>query len=66
MKSTVDGVFDGNNGTVMCYGQSGSGKSFQMWGPGYGLDLSPTSQDRGIVQRAVEELRRVRAEAEDA
>ena len=41
-----DAVLDGFNGTVMCYGQTGAGKSFSMVGDGQDYQL------RGIAPRA--------------
>ena len=41
-----DAVLDGFNGTIMCYGQTGAGKSFSMVGDGQDYQL------RGIAPRA--------------
>ena len=41
-----DDVLDGFNGTIMCYGQTGAGKSFSMVGDGQDYRL------RGIAPRA--------------
>ena len=34
IKSTVDDIMDGYNGTVFAYGQTGAGKSYSMMGYG--------------------------------
>jgi len=55
--SVVDKVMDGYNGTIFCYGITGSGKSYTMSGRTLGKDeknLPPDVQaeTEGIVQRA--------------
>lgn len=35
------------NGTIFCYGQTGTGKTYTMMG-------NPDSEDRGITPRALE------------
>jgi kinesin family protein 5 len=48
---TVDGVFNGYNGTIFAYGQTGSGKSFTMEGAGlYDEKL------KGLIPRMFEYL----------
>jgi kinesin family protein 5 len=47
IKSTIDDLFKGYNGTVLAYGQSGSGKSYTMTG-GTALD--------GIVPRLISDI----------
>ena len=42
-----DAVLEGFNGTIMCYGQTGAGKSFSMVGDGQDYHL------RGIAPRAL-------------
>ncbi|KAK9468250.1 P-loop containing nucleoside triphosphate hydrolase protein [Lipomyces arxii] len=50
IKSTVDDIINGYNGTVFAYGQTGSGKSYTMMGP------SIADADRGIIPRIVEQI----------
>ncbi|KAI5797638.1 P-loop containing nucleoside triphosphate hydrolase protein [Geopyxis carbonaria] len=51
IKSTVDDILDGYNGTVFAYGQTGAGKSYTMMG---GDIDNPVS--RGIIPRIVEQI----------
>lgn len=44
----VSSVVSGYNGTVMCYGQTGAGKTFSM------LGLSNVYKQRGIIPRAIQ------------
>ncbi|TNN60531.1 Kinesin-like protein KIF9 [Liparis tanakae] len=46
----VLGALDGQNGTVMCYGQTGAGKTFTMTGS------TESYQQRGIIPRALQEV----------
>ena len=46
--SIVQSVVQGYNGTIMCYGQTGAGKTFTM------LGLTNNYKQRGIIPRAVE------------
>ncbi|KAI9031201.1 P-loop containing nucleoside triphosphate hydrolase protein [Hyaloraphidium curvatum] len=49
-RSIVDGVLDGFNGTVMAYGQTGTGKTFAMEG-------DPTDEEKkGIAPRAFDHI----------
>lgn len=43
----VKSVINGFNGTVMCYGQTGAGKTFTMNG------ATPNFKYRGIIPRAI-------------
>lgn len=46
-KPICDDVLEGFNGTIMCYGQTGAGKSFTMVGDGQDYQL------RGVAPRAI-------------
>ncbi|XP_056289393.1 kinesin-like protein KIF9 [Pseudoliparis swirei] len=46
----VLGALDGHNGTVMCYGQTGAGKTFTMTGS------TESYQQRGVIPRALQEV----------
>jgi len=46
-KETIDDVLNGFNGTIFTYGQSGSGKTFTM----YGTDLYDDT--KGIIPRSM-------------
>ncbi|KAK9446618.1 P-loop containing nucleoside triphosphate hydrolase protein [Limtongia smithiae] len=50
IRSTVDDILNGYNGTVFAYGQTGSGKSFTMMGPTIDGNL------RGIIPRIIEQI----------
>ncbi|KAK9452750.1 P-loop containing nucleoside triphosphate hydrolase protein [Dipodascopsis uninucleata] len=50
IRSTVDDILNGYNGTVFAYGQTGSGKTYTMMGP----DIN--SPDRGIIPRIVQQI----------
>ncbi|KAF2716974.1 kinesin-domain-containing protein [Polychaeton citri CBS 116435] len=51
IRSTVDDVLAGYNGTVFAYGQTGSGKTYTMMGADIGDD-----QGKGIIPRIVEQI----------
>ncbi|KAI9297571.1 kinesin-domain-containing protein [Neoconidiobolus thromboides FSU 785] len=51
IKSTVDDVLKGYNGTVFAYGQTGSGKTFTMMGANTGQE-----EFKGIIPRIVESI----------
>ncbi|BFZ55143.1 hypothetical protein PYCC9005_002182 [Savitreella phatthalungensis] len=51
IKSTVDDVLNGYNGTVFAYGQTGAGKSFTMMG----ADLANRDL-RGVIPRIIEQI----------
>lgn len=55
----VENVIDGYNGTVLVYGQTGAGKTYSIFGPGYDnamhIDKSPPAL-RGIVPRMVQAM----------
>jgi len=46
----VTAALDGYNGTIMCYGQTGAGKTFTMTGS------TESYQNRGIIPRAISQL----------
>lgn len=50
-KSTIDDVLKGYNGTIFAYGQSGSGKTFTM----YGANLYDDTF-KGIIPRAIDHI----------
>ncbi|KAK9367764.1 P-loop containing nucleoside triphosphate hydrolase protein [Lipomyces kononenkoae] len=50
IKSTVDDILNGYNGTVFAYGQTGAGKSYTMMGPNI------EGPQRGIIPRIVEQI----------
>lgn len=49
-RSVVLGAFAGYNGTVMCFGQTGAGKTYTMIG------AAETYKHRGIIPRALQEV----------
>ncbi|XP_062850057.1 kinesin-like protein KIF9 isoform X2 [Trichomycterus rosablanca] len=49
-QSVVLGALDGYNGTIMCYGQTGAGKSYTLTGA---ID---SYQKRGIIPRAIQQV----------
>ncbi|KAK5710493.1 hypothetical protein LTR17_018849 [Elasticomyces elasticus] len=51
IRSTVDDVLAGYNGTVFAYGQTGSGKTYTMMG----ADIA-NEQGKGIIPRIVEQI----------
>jgi kinesin family member 5 len=51
IKSTVDDILNGYNGTVFAYGQTGAGKSYTMMGSDIDND-----ETRGIIPRIVEQI----------
>ncbi|CAG2102543.1 unnamed protein product [Medioppia subpectinata] len=53
VKKLINGCFEGYNATVLAYGQTGSGKTYSM---GTGFDVGSTSEEKGIIPRAVEHL----------
>jgi kinesin family protein 5 len=50
IKSTVDDIMDGYNGTVFAYGQTGAGKSYSMMGS---MD---DAEQKGIIPRITEQI----------
>ncbi|KAK2860680.1 hypothetical protein Q7C36_004846 [Tachysurus vachellii] len=48
--SVVLGALEGYNGTVMCFGQTGAGKTFTMTG------ASESYKQRGIIPRAIQDV----------
>ncbi|KAI9886620.1 MAG: Kinesin heavy chain [Watsoniomyces obsoletus] len=51
IRSTVDDILNGYNGTVFAYGQTGAGKSYTMMGADIDDDRS-----KGIIPRIVEQI----------
>ena len=51
IRSTVDDILNGYNGTVFAYGQTGAGKSYTMMG----ADIDD-AQSKGIIPRIVEQI----------
>jgi kinesin family protein 5 len=51
IKSTVDDILNGYNGTVFAYGQTGAGKSYTMMGTDIGDE-----EGRGVIPRIVEQI----------
>jgi len=51
VKSTVEDVLNGYNGTVFAYGQTGSGKTYTMMG----ADIDSTAE-KGIIPRITEQI----------
>jgi kinesin family protein 5 len=51
IKSTVDDILNGYNGTVFAYGQTGAGKSYTMMGTDIDND-----EGRGVIPRIVEQI----------
>ncbi|OLL25760.1 Kinesin heavy chain [Neolecta irregularis DAH-3] len=51
IRSTVDDIMNGYNGTVFAYGQTGSGKTFTMMG----ADID-NPELRGVIPRIVEQI----------
>ncbi|KAI9782430.1 MAG: Kinesin heavy chain [Peltula sp. TS41687] len=51
IKSTVDDILNGYNGTVFAYGQTGAGKSYTMMGSDIDDEAS-----KGIIPRIVEQI----------
>ncbi|KAG9145097.1 hypothetical protein Leryth_008885 [Lithospermum erythrorhizon] len=50
-KPVVESVLDGYNGTIMAYGQTGTGKTYTLGGIG-----EEDTADRGIMVRAMEDI----------
>merc|ERR1719272_1656292 len=48
----VDRVMEGYNGTIFCYGITGSGKTFTMSGPPKDKGAVRDAEQQGIVQRS--------------
>jgi hypothetical protein len=59
-KDTIKDVCDGYNGTIFTYGQSGSGKTFTM----YGDDIFDQNK-RGIIPRVIDHLFDIIEESND-
>src|SRR3984957_12681333 len=51
IRSTVDDILNGYNGTVFAYGQTGAGKSYTMMGS----DIDD-EEGKGIIPRIVEQM----------
>lgn len=51
IRSTVDDIINGYNGTVFAYGQTGAGKSYTMMGTNIDDD-----EGRGVIPRIVEQI----------
>src|SRR5882672_6693242 len=51
IKSTVDDILNGYNGTVFAYGQTGAGKSYTMMGS----DIDDDNL-KGVIPRIVEQI----------
>lgn len=51
IRSTVDDILNGYNGTVFAYGQTGAGKSYTMMGTDIADD-----EGRGVIPRIVEQI----------
>ncbi|ROT39457.1 kinesin motor domain-containing protein [Sodiomyces alkalinus F11] len=51
IRSTVDDILNGYNGTVFAYGQTGAGKSYTMMGSSIDDD-----EGRGVIPRIVEQI----------
>ncbi|KAM6908128.1 kinesin-like protein KIF9 [Lycodopsis pacificus] len=49
-RQVVLGALDGYNGTVMCFGQTGAGKTYTMTGS------TESYQQRGVIPRALQEV----------
>ncbi|XP_071340945.1 kinesin-like protein KIF9 [Trachinotus anak] len=49
-RPVVQGTLDGYNGTVMCFGQTGAGKTYTMTGS------TESYKQRGIIPRALQEV----------
>lgn len=49
-REVVDRTLDGFNGTILCYGQTGAGKTHTMTG------FLENYQNRGIIPRALQHL----------
>ncbi|NXL71973.1 KIF9 protein, partial [Leptocoma aspasia] len=55
-KSLVSKALEGYNGTIMCYGQTGAGKTYTMTG------ASSEYRNRGIIPRAIQQIFKSAAE----
>lgn len=51
IRSTVDDILNGYNGTVFAYGQTGAGKSYTMMGS----DIDD-EENRGVIPRIIEQI----------
>nr|XP_033775130.1 kinesin-like protein KIF21B isoform X3 [Geotrypetes seraphini] len=49
----IEGCFEGYNATVLAYGQTGAGKTYTM---GTGFDVNMSTQELGIIPRAIAHL----------
>ena len=52
----------GFHGCLLCYGQSGSGKTHTMMGPGGGAAEAVASAECGLIPRVIEQLKIGRAQ----
>ena len=50
VKETTKKCVDGYNGTILCYGQTGAGKTFTMTG------ATENYQQRGLIPRTIQHL----------
>jgi kinesin family member 6/9 len=50
VKETTKKCVDGYNGTILCYGQTGAGKTFTMTG------ATENYQQRGLIPRTIQQL----------
>ncbi|NWS86726.1 KIF9 protein, partial [Toxostoma redivivum] len=55
-KSLVSKALQGYNGTIMCYGQTGAGKTYTMTG------AASEYRNRGIIPRAIQQIFKLAAE----
>lgn len=63
-KQLIPGLLQGINASVMAYGQSGSGKTYSMFGPTFQIggrrtaqpQVNETSAQMGIIPRAMDDL----------
>ena len=51
IRSTVDDILNGYNGTVFAYGQTGAGKSYTMMGSNIG-----DPEGKGVIPRITEQI----------
>ncbi|CAN6292785.1 unnamed protein product [Urochloa humidicola] len=53
----IENALAGFNTSLVCYGQSGTGKTYTMWGPlGAMVDSGSDHADRGVVPRVFQDL----------
>ena len=50
VRDISNSVLDGYNGTVLCYGQTGAGKTFTMTG------ATENYQQRGLIPRTIQHI----------